>query len=70
MDINQDDRHGGPYDRGAADAYYRRPRAPHYFYGDSYETPKVSEADMTVDELVAYHQGYDETMDDGVHKEW
>ena len=31
MEINR--RHGGPYDRGSADSYYRRPPRPHYFVG-------------------------------------
>ena len=28
-------RHGGPYDRGGADAYYRRKFSPHYFESDT-----------------------------------
>ena len=28
--IQIDTRHGGPYDRGSADSYYRRPRNPHF----------------------------------------
>ena len=27
-------RHGGPQDRGSADAYYGRPYDPHYSVGD------------------------------------
>lgn len=36
MKKRYDERHGGPFDRGAADAYYRRPFNPHYFVGDTY----------------------------------
>ena len=28
-----DQRHGGPFDRGAADSYYHRPFDPHYYEG-------------------------------------
>ena len=38
---NYDTRHGSPYDRGSADAWYRRPFNPHYFVGDSYSTPRI-----------------------------
>lgn len=53
-------RHGGPYDRGSADAWYSRPRNPHYFLGDSYSSPMVYESDMTDEEIAAYNAGYDE----------
>ena len=31
--MEHDKRHGGPYDRGSADAYYRRDFDPHYYEG-------------------------------------
>lgn len=31
--MSYDKRHGGPCDRGSADAYYRRLYRPHYFKG-------------------------------------
>ena len=40
-------RHGGPYDRGSADSYYRRPRRPHFFRGDTYNSEEVLEENMT-----------------------
>lgn len=52
-------RHGGPWDRGAADSWYRRPRRPHYFQGATYSTPEVLEQDMSEQEIAAYHAGYD-----------
>tara|TARA_B100001013_G_scaffold277706_1_gene177893 strand:+ start:998 stop:1234 length:237 start_codon:yes stop_codon:yes gene_type:complete len=65
---SHDERHGGPYDRGKADAWYQRPRSPHYFHGDSYSTLMVSAVDMNVDELVSYHQGFNEMTESGNHK--
>ena len=63
-------RHGSPYDRGMADSYYQRGRNPHYFKGDSYNSPRVTYKDMTPDEVVAYHAGYDDNEDDGDYKDW
>jgi hypothetical protein len=60
-------RHGGPYDRGAADFYYGRPFSPHYFKGDTYASEKVEEADMTPEEIEAYTVGYDEETE---RKDW
>jgi hypothetical protein len=53
-----DERHGGPYDRGTADSYYQRDYNPHYFVGDSYNSPRVEMAQMTADEIIAYTAGY------------
>jgi len=53
-----DERHGGPYDRGTADSYYGRDYNPHYFVGDSYNSPRVDLAQMTAYELVAYTAGF------------
>lgn len=63
-------RHGGAYDRGGADSYYGRPREPHYFTEATYRSTCVGQADMTVDEIAAYHQGYDDGEASGVHKEY
>jgi len=61
-------RHGGAYDRGAADSWYRRPRRPHYFVGGSYTSEEVT--DLTPDEVAAYHQGFEDNEASGGHKEW
>ena len=53
-----DERHGGPYDRGTADSYYGRDYNPHYFVGDSYNSPRVELAQMSVQEIVAYTAGF------------
>jgi hypothetical protein len=57
------ERHGGPYDRGAADSYYRRGRNPHYFIGDTYKTLMITK--LTKEELEAYNAGYDDNEREG-----
>ena len=64
-----DDRHGGPYDRGSADAWYRRPCKPHYYKGGT-GYGLVERADMTEKEIVAYTEGWNEGMAWGEHKEY
>jgi hypothetical protein len=53
-----DQRHGGPYDRGTADAWYHRPPNPHYYRGGSRTSGRVAESDMTAAEVAAYLAGY------------
>jgi hypothetical protein len=65
-----DQRHGGPYDRGTADSYYGREYDPHYFVGDSYNTPRIELAQMTAQEIVAYTAGYTNNEANGDKKEW
>lgn len=48
------DYNGSPFDRGGADAWYRRPYQPHY-YRDGQLIPW---ADMTVEEVEAYRAGW------------
>ncbi len=64
------ERHGGPYDRGAADSYYGRGCVPHYFLGDTHSTPKVTEDQMTKEEIEAYLAGYDDNAEIGNYKQW
>ena len=66
----KDMRHGGPYDRGAADSYYRRPFAPHYFVGDTYSSPRVGVADMSAAEVALYAQGFSNNERNGNFKDW
>lgn len=63
-------RHGGPYDRGSADSYYRRGYHPHYFVGETYYSQKIEMNDMTPEEIAAYTQGYNDNEEDGFFKEW
>ena len=53
-----DERHGGPFDRGTADSYYGRGYNPHYFVGDSYNSPRIEMAQMSADEIIAYTVGF------------
>ena len=53
-------RHGGAYDRGSADSYYQRGRNPHYFVGATSFSQRIEEMDMTLEEIAAYHQGFDD----------
>ena len=55
-------RHGGPMDRGSADAYYGRPAAPHYFEGDTYQTEKIEEDKMSIVEINQYNIGYNKVI--------
>ena len=64
------DRHGGPYDRGGADSYYRRPRDPHYFKGATGQSERVSAKQMTLDEIEAYNAGYDRNEELGSFKDY
>jgi hypothetical protein len=54
--MTYDRRHGGPFDRGAADSYYRRAYRPHYYAGSTGQTEKVEQ--LTKDELAAYEAGW------------
>lgn len=63
-------RHGGPYDRGSADAYYQRGFNPHYFTGGTYQSTRIDLADMTADEIVAYTAGYRDQESSGDIKDW
>lgn len=71
MTFNQkhkyDQTHGGPYDRGGADAYYRRKFNPHYYPDGTYKGKRVTKDEMTEDQIAAYAAGYDEEED---RKDW
>ena len=64
------ERHGGPYDRGQADSYYGREYSPHYFVGDTYNSPKIELSQMTAQEIVAYTAGYRDNEARGDKKDW
>ena len=68
--IEIDARHGGPYDRGMADSYYRRNYNPHYYLGATLTTPRVGLKDMTPDEIVAYTAGFNDNEESGDFKEY
>jgi hypothetical protein len=68
--MTYDRRHGGPYDRGSADAYYGRPFNPHYYAGKSYQSQLVEQSAMTIDQLDEYRAGYEEQVQSGDFKQW
>jgi hypothetical protein len=63
-------RHGGPYDCGAADSYYGRGFDPHYFVGDSHNTPRIGLEDMTTPEIVDYIMGFANNEASGDKKDY
>jgi len=65
-----DRRHGGPYDRGAADSYYRRGYQPHFFTGGSYNSDMIEEKNMSAEEVAEYSAGYYDNEEAGFYKEW
>jgi hypothetical protein len=67
QDVGYDQRHGGPYDRGSADAYYWRAWEPHYYLGATYQSGRVELKDMTAEEIAAYTAGYRNTHE---RKDW
>tara|TARA_R100001015_G_C4520409_1_gene89546 strand:+ start:435 stop:653 length:219 start_codon:yes stop_codon:yes gene_type:complete len=69
-EIKEKRRHGGPFDRGSADYYYWRPFKPHYFVGDTYNSPEVCESDMTEEEIQEYKAGYEDAEAHGDRKDY
>jgi|5_EtaG_2_1085323.scaffolds.fasta_scaffold00193_26 hypothetical protein len=65
-----DGRHGGPFDRGMADAYYRSPRDPHYYINGTITSPRIEEYQMDQKLIHAYHAGYSYGIDQGDFKDW
>jgi hypothetical protein len=65
-----DTRHGGAFDRGSADSYYQRGIEPHLFLGDSYNSRKVEEFQMTKEQLKEYMAGYFWNEQFGDKKDW
>lgn len=70
MTMEYDKRHGGAYDRGAADAYYRRANRPHLFTGATLQSEELTEDQMTPEQIAAYHAGYADQVASGEFKDW
>lgn len=52
--------HGSPWDRGAADSHYRRPRNPHrYEFGAQVNYTLIPLEYLSEQEIYEYHAGYD-----------
>ncbi|MEK9697837.1 MAG: hypothetical protein VW270_18865 [Candidatus Poseidoniales archaeon] len=66
-----DQSHGSPFDVGACDSYYYRPASPNYWEGGSKVRGKqIFEADMTAEQIEAYHAGYAYNDWLGDKKDW
>jgi len=66
-EADYDKRHGGPYDRGSADAYYRRLFYPHYYSNSASSFTVVEISDPDSPEFDAYRAGYNEQTGE---KDW
>lgn len=49
-----DKSHGSAYDRGGADAYYRRTPDPHKYPNGTYNEPRIPKEQLTPEEIEAY----------------
>lgn len=65
-----DDVHGGPFDRGSADSWYSRGAIPHWYPEGSYRGEIVTEERMTLEQIQAYHAGYEWNEKNGGKKDW
>jgi hypothetical protein len=63
-----DKRHGGAWDRGNADSYYRRPYSPHKYVAGTMTSDKV--VSLSAADLEAYKAGWQDNEALGWHKEW
>jgi len=62
--------HGSPYDRGYADAYYRRPIKPHWYPTGTYRGIRIDEDSMTQDQVGEYYAGYQAAEDADDYKDF
>ena len=72
VDIDsRDRRHGGAFDRGMADSYYRRGRFPHLYTGATCTSELIDEPQISEDEIDAYNAGfsYNENVEQE-YKDW
>jgi hypothetical protein len=71
-DMSYDTRHGGPFDRGSADSYYRRPVEPHFhFYlGSTTSRHIIIKCKRNTPEYEAYMAGYNMNQTSGDKKDW
>ena len=65
-----DQRHGGPFDRGAADSYYGRGYNPHCYEGATQMSPRIERDSMTAEDIQAYTAGYMFNEKHGDKKQW
>lgn len=65
-----DSAHGGPYDRGSSDAYYRRDYDPHWYPQGTYKGERIGRDKMSNEEIADYTRGWDDTYQAGDFKDW
>lgn len=58
---------GSPRDRGSADRYYGRLFEPHYYPNGTYKGHRVTEKDMSPEQVSEYTLGWEEETD---RKDW
>jgi len=63
-------RHGGPFDRGSADSWYRRGPNPHYWTHGSYAGERIGHNQLSAEEIAEYYEGYEDNEESGGHKEY
>ena len=63
IESNQLPVHGGPQDRGSADAYYHRAYDPHWYPLGTGKGDRIMLTDMSDDEIEEYKYGYDNERD-------
>ncbi len=66
--MTYDKRHGGAWDRGSADSYYRRPYSPHKYVAGTMTSDKV--VSLSAADLEAYKAGWQDNETLGWFKEW
>lgn len=64
-----DERHGGPFDRGTSDAYYRREFDPHYYEKGTGTSPRIEIKEGTP-EYEAYNAGFLYQLQCNDFKDW
>tara|TARA_S200002703_G_scaffold33949_1_gene29375 strand:+ start:177 stop:386 length:210 start_codon:yes stop_codon:yes gene_type:complete len=68
MTEQYDKRHGGAWDRGSADNYYRRPYKPHKYVGGTGTSERVES--LSADDLAAYEAGWNYNEQNGDFKDY
>jgi hypothetical protein len=63
IESNRMPEHGGPQDRGSADAYYHRCYNPHWYPLGTGKGERIESSSMTEDEIEEYKYGYDNEED-------
>ena len=62
--------HGSPFDRGSADSYYQRGELPHWYPEGTGNGERITEEDMSEEEVSAYRAGFHWNESMGNFKDW